>query len=520
MLSVLWQTARAASFLIKDGGLYHSKYDYELLLNGEYHGSADKAVFSLYDLLPETDYCLDLLLEDRLAASVRFVTDTERFTLDVRSFGAVGDGMADDTAAIQAAILACPHESRVLVPRGRYLTAPLFLRDNLRLELAEGADLLLHPDRRRHPVLPGMLQAWDENGEYNLGTWEGNPLDMHAALINGIGVKDVAIYGPGTLDGQAEQAGWWENAKQKKGLGWRGRMVFLNHCENITVQGLTVRNSPSWNLHPYFSRALRFLDLMIEAPSDSPNTDGLNPESCDDVLAAGIRFSLGDDCVALKSGKLYMGSTYKTPCRNIRIAHCLMEKGHGGVTIGSEMAGGARDVTVSHCLMRETDRGLRIKTRRGRGEQGRIDNINFTDVRMEGVETPLVINEFYFCDPDGHSDYVQNREALPVDGRTPSIGAIRFTRVKATGCKLAAAYVLGLPEKKVEMVDISDSSFSFAENVSPASPAMADGAAPCAKRGVIARNVVKLRLQNVVFDGITGEAADTENVDELIETDG
>lgn len=512
-IELLWFSARSACVLMKDGGLYHTKEPYGLHLNGEDRGLAATAVHSLYGLLPETAYLLEVHLCGETLAQLRFTTKSERFTLNVRAFGAKGDGLQDDTNAIQAAIACCPEESRVLIPRGTFLVSPIFLNSHLRLELEKGATLLLQPDIGKNPVLPGMLQSWDEENELNLGTWEGNPLDMHAALLNGISAEDIEICGEGVLDGQAHLAGWWNDPKKKKGGAWRGRMLYFNRCRNVTVQGLTVRSSPSWNLHPYFSSGLRFLNVQIDAPEGSPNTDGLDPESCSGVLAAGMRFSVGDDCVAIKSGKLFMGSRYKTPCQGIEIMHCLMEKGHGGVTIGSEMSGGVCDVRVHDCLMRDTDRALRVKTRRGRGSGGRIDGITFERVRMENVATPLVVNSFYFCDPDGHSDYVQSRGPLPADGRTPSIGSIVFRDVQAEGCKLAAAYLLGLPESRIGSVELISCRFSFSGDTLPARPAMADGVPAVFRRGVIALNVHALKLKDVGFEGLDGEEAELEGVE-------
>ncbi len=515
-IELLWLSARSACVRLKDGGLYHTEQPYSLRLNGEDRGPAATAVHSLFGLLPETGYRLEAQLCGETLAQIQFTTKRERFTLNVRAFGAKGDGLHDDTPAIQAAISCCPVESRVLIPRGTFLISPLFLKSHLRLELEKGATLLLQPDIGKSPVLPGMLQSWDEQNELNLGTWEGNPLDMHAALLNGISAEDIEICGEGVLDGQAHLAGWWDEPKEKKGGARRGRMLFFNRCRNVTVQGLTVRNSPSWNLHPYYSSDLRFLNVQVDSPEDSPNTDGLNPESCSGVLAAGMRFSVGDDCVAIKSGKLFMGSRYKTPCEGIEIMHCLMEKGHGGVTIGSEMSGGVRDVLVHDCLMRDTDRALRVKTRRGRGSGGRIDGITFERVRMENVATPLTVNSFYSCDPDGHSDYVQSREPLPADLRTPSIGSIVFRDVRAVGCKLAAAYLLGLPESKIGSVELINARFAFSDDALPAQPAMADGLLDIVRRGVIALNVRTLLMKDVTFEGVAGDEAELEGVDHFI----
>ena len=242
--------------------------------------------------------------------------------------------------------------------------------------------------------------------------------------------------------------------RRENGLHSARRMIFLNHCEHVVVQGIRVQNSPSWNIHPYFSDHLRFLDLTVLNPKDSPNTDGLDPESCKDVEIAGVYFSLGDDCIALKSGKIYMGSKYKRASEDIVIRQCCMRDGHGSITVGSEMAGGIKRVTVKDCQFLHTDRGLRIKTRRGRGKDAIIDEIIFEHIKMDHVMTPFVINCFYFCDPDGHNHYVQTKEVMPVDDRTPSIKKMTFRNIEAKNCHVAAAYFYGLPEQKIERVEM------------------------------------------------------------------
>lgn len=503
VLKQLFIGSRSAALELADGGLYQTQKTYRLELNGKPWGECGTVTFSVYGLWPDTDYALRVLDGMVCVASAAFHTRHESVTLNVRAFGAVGDGRHDDTAAIQAAITCCPEDGRVLIPAGRYAVLPLFLKSHVSIELQKDAELLLCTDRERFPILPGLTETTDETDEYNLGTWEGNPLDMFAAMITGISVEDVSIYGEGTLNGQADQADWWRNPKIRRGA-WRPRMVFLSHCENVVMQGVTVKNSPAWNLHPYFSTHLKFLNLTVNAPASSPNTDGFDPESCEDVLVSGVHFSLGDDCIAIKSGKLYMGAKHQTPTRHMEVSHCLMENGHGGVTVGSEMAGGVMDVTIHDCLMRNTDRGLRVKSRRGRGKDGVIDNIVFDRVMMEQVGTPFVVNAMYFCDPDGRSEYVQSREKQPVDGRTPRIGRVVFRNVEATGVS-CAGYFLGLPEKPIENVVMEHVSIACAEDAQPMVPAMAEGVEKCVRRGIVAHHVAELHMTDVTITGYAGE---------------
>ncbi len=511
----LFVSARSATLELPDGGLYNTVKPYRVLVNGQAFPPVKTVVHTIYGLWPDTDYTVTIQGEDGEEARIALRTEKESFTLNVRRFGAVGDGEHDDTAAIQAAITSCPENGRVLIPAGRYKVCPLFLKSHVRIEIQKGAALLLETDRRRFPILPGMTRSADETADYNLGSWEGNPLDTFASFITGVGVEDVVLFGEGVLNGRADEADWWQIHRTKRGA-WRPRMLFLNHCRNVTVQGLTFMNSPCWNLHPYFSEDLRFLNIHVTAPADSPNTDGFDPESCEHILLAGAHFSLGDDCIAIKSGKLYMGETYKTPCSDLEISHCLMENGHGGMTCGSEMAGGVNKVYLHDCLMRNTDRGLRIKTRRGRGQQGVIDDVIFENVLMDHVGTPYVVNCLYYCDPDGKTAYVQSREKQPVDERTPRIGRIAFRNVTATDVT-CAGYFLGLPERPIECVEMEDVSITCGADAAPMAPAMACGVEKVTRKGLVAINVDRIVMKNVTITGQDGVKLECENVGEVEE---
>lgn len=515
-MKILCLTSRSCSVLLDPEGLYQAREKRTLKLNREDRGEEYRSVSSLFDLEPDTEYTLESRADSGETESLTFRTKKELCTLDVRDFGAKGDGVTDDTAMLQAAILCCPAGGRVLIPAGEYATGPLFLRSHMMLEIADGAVLKLLTDRMKFPILPECIPAENPDGEVLMGLWEGNSEEGFASALTAFDTEDTTIIGEGVIDGRGGEGDWWVNPKEKR-IARRGHLLYTQRCKGLTVQGITFMNSPSWNLHPAFSEDLDFIDIQIRAPYESPNTDGFDPECCRNVRLLGTEISVGDDCIALKSGKIRIGKKYRQPCEDVEIAWSAMLDGHGGVTLGSEMAGGIRNVRVHHCYMRGNDRGLRIKTRRGRGKDGVIDDILFEKVRMDGVKMPLIVNSMYFCDPDGHSEWVQTREKQPVDDTTPRIGTIRFEQVEATGCKACAGYVLGLPEKPAEHIALKDCSFSFDPAAEPLVPVMAEQVEKCCRRGLILKNVDKVTLDHVTYDGIEGPWIDAENVGEMEE---
>lgn len=517
-INVITKSCRSVTLEICNGKAYYSEEVYNVYLNKELVlKNQKKNVLSLYDLVPETLYTIKIENENKeIIGTTQIVTEAEYVRLNVKKFGAVGDGKTEDTMALQAAIYSCPDGGSVYIPKGTYMSAPLFLRSHITIIFEEGAALVGLTDRNKYPVLPGYTISEDEQREYYLGTWEGNPLDTMASLITGINVENVKIIGKGIVDGNAQNGDWWLDIK-KKVRGWRPRTIFLNGCKDIEIQGITVKNSPSWTVHPYFSENLKFIDMEIINPSNSPNTDGINPESCKNVEIIGTKISVGDDCIAIKSGKLFMGQKFKRPSENITIRNCMMEKGHGAIVFGSEISGGVKDIFVSDCLFIHTDRGIRIKTRRGRGKDCIIDGITLKNIKMNSVKTPLVINMFYFCDPDGKSEYVWSKEPLPVDDWTPTIGYLSFKDMICEDCQVAATFFYGLPENPIGKVEMENIAFTFREGETiKDTPAMMSFLEPVCKMGIFVKNVDTLRLRNVTLQGYEGEPIITENIQELI----
>lgn len=512
--NIIYKTSRSVTIEVLNNDIYNTEA-YNVYVNDElYQENVTTNIFSIYNLEPNTSYNIKLI---RGFSSVvrKFVTSYEFVTLNVKKFGAKGDGETLDTQYIQACILACPDNGRVYFPKGQYYTGPIFLKSNITIEFDKEAILIGDVDRNNYPILPGVTYTTDETDEYNLGSWEGNPLDCFASIITGINCENVNIIGQGVINGNADKSDWWVDVRTKR-IAWRPRGLFLNNCKNISVQGLTFTNTPSWNLHPYFSENLRFIDLKLINPKNSPNTDGCDPESCKNVDIIGVYFSVGDDCIAIKSGKIYMGRKHKKPSEGFIIRNCSMNFGHGAIVLGSEMSGGIKNITVSQCLFNETDRGLRIKTRRGRGKDAIIDGIIFENIKMTDVLTPLVINMFYYCDPDGHTEYVYSKEKLPVDDRTPYLGKFIFRDIDCSDVNIAAGTFYGLPEQPIEAIELKNVSFAYSKNPKEGIPAMMDGLDPMKGKGLIFNYVNKVSISNVSFEGLTDTDIETYEVGKFL----
>ena len=280
---------------------------------------------------------------------------------NVKQFGAAGDGETLATAQLQAAIDTCARGGggTVLVPGGR-----------LRHRHALDAQPRHAPPRgRRDAPRQRSARTTSRSGR---ATWEGPRVKPgRAALICGEGLDNVAITGRGTIDGRGQM--WWDSQRLEPGVLRRPLLVRLVDSRNVLVEGVTLRNSPMWTLSPLACDNVAVRGVTIHNPPDSPNTDGINPDSCRNVRISDCHVDVGDDCVTIKSGKEDDGRRELRACENITVTNCTLVHGHGGVVIGSEISGSVRNVVIGNCVFVGTDRGLRIKARRGpgRGRRGR-----------------------------------------------------------------------------------------------------------------------------------------------------
>lgn len=382
----------------------------------------------------------------------------------------------------------------LMVPAGEYFTGSIRLYDNMTLNIESGAFLRFHQCEDAFPLIP--LE------------FEGNAGLMHQACIYAEGAKNVTVTGYGTVDGQGSY--WWKQIRDKTGPAYpRPYLVCFADCEHVVLENVTLLNSPCWTVHPLRSQHVTIRGLNIKNPADSPNTDGIDPDACQDVRISDCTIDVGDDCIAIKSG------TEKTlnrrPSERIVITNCHFLHGHGGVVLGSEMSGDVRNVVVSSCVFYETDRGIRLKTRRGRG--GTVEGIQLTNLVMEKVMCPFVFNMYYFCGADGKMKHVWDKAPYPINEGTPCLRDVAISGVRAHKCTACAGFFYGLAEMPVEGVTMQDVVVEMDPWGSSGHPAMMDGCPDMHCAGFFLRNAVGVDLRDVKVRGVEG---DWLNVDKSV----
>jgi len=335
----------------------------------------------------------------------------------VTEFGAVADPAKDSSEAITRAIARCNEAGggRVVIPSGVFATGPIHLKSRVNLHVSEGATLKFSRDPKRY--LPVVYTRW-----------EGTECLNYSPFVYAYEQDNIAITGTGTLDGQADCEHWWPwkgradcgwskgqvsgessrnalmamgekdvpLAERKFGEGHYLRPSFIQPVrgKNILIEGVTIVNSPMFEINPVMCSNVTVRDVKIA--SHGPNNDGCDPDSCTDMLIENCVFDTGDDCIAIKSGRNRDGRRLARPSANIVIRNCRMKDGHGGVTIGSEMSGGVRNVFAERCVMDSPhlNQALRFKTNAMRG--GTIENVFARDLSIGEIADAILQIDFYY----------------------------------------------------------------------------------------------------------------------------
>ncbi len=427
-------------------------------------------------------------------------------TISIVECGAVGDGMTKNTSAIQQAIDRCTASGggTVSVPAGIWLTGPIELKSNVNLRLLKGA----------------LMQFSKDVGDYDIveSSYEGTRQFRAVSPIHAEKAENIAITGDGVIDGAGEawrpvkkgkmteaqwkklvnEGGvltdtgdtWWPSAEARDGEGYlrtlhkstphpvkadylrartylRPVLVDLVNCTNVLLDGPTFQNSPGWNLHPLMCENLIVRHVDVRNPWYAQNGDGIDIESCRNVLMYRCTFDVGDDAMCMKSGKDAEGRKRGRATENVVIADCIVYHGHGGFTIGSEMSGDIRNIRVSNCQFFGTDIGLRFKSTRGRG--GIVENIFIDHIFMKDIPTEaLSFNMYYGGAAPGEDASAEENAAgakiAQVDDGTPIFRNFHLTDIYCAGARNAIV-VQGLPEMNITGVDMQNMVMSASQGV-------------------------------------------------------
>lgn len=397
------------------------------------------------------------------------------YKVNITEYGGVPDGIALNTKAFAKAIdaLSSKGGGTLVIPSGVWNTGPIVLQSNIELHLEMGALILFTDDKNAYPLQSTFF--------------EGSKAYRAQSPISGRNLTNIAITGQGAINGSGDAwrplkrvkvtNGQW-NATVKSGGVLKGDnlwfpsesalkgdsllsfhrknmtiedyktikdylrpvMISLVECKNVLLEGVLFENSPSWNIHPLMCENLIIDGIFVRNPSYAQNGDGIDIESCKNVIVVNSTLDVGDDGICLKSGKDEQGRKRNRPTENVVVDNCRVFKGHGGFVVGSEMSGGIRNISVSNCQFIGTDVGLRFKSARGRGgvvEHIYINNINMFNI----VNEPISFNLYYFTK--------KTDDVVVADETTPQFKNIHINDVVAKNAEKAMSFV-GLPEMNIE----------------------------------------------------------------------
>ena len=412
-------------------------------------------------------------------------------TVSIIDFGAKSNGQDLCTKAFKDAIEAVSKKGggRVIIPRGTWLTGPITLKSNIELYSEPGALVIFSTDKDLYPLVESIFEGWKTF--------------RCMSPINGRNLENVALTGKGVYDGSGDA---WRQVKKEKltesqwkklvasggivsadGKAWypsqqfidgeklstmnvpkvktkeefmkirdflRPVMVSLISCKKVLIDGPTFQNSPAWNLHPLMCEDLTIRNTIVRNPWYSQNGDGIDIESCKNVLLYDSSFDVGDDGICIKSGKDKEGRDRNMPTENLIIKNCIVYHGHGGVTVGSEMSGGVRNIHISNCTFLGTDVGLRFKSNRGRG--GVVENIYISNVEMMNIPAQSISFNLFYNGSNAVDDMESGFEfkappILPVTEETPQFKNIFIRNVNCKGA-FQGIVLQGLPEMNLQNI--------------------------------------------------------------------
>ena len=380
-------------------------------------------------------------------------------SVNVRDFGAVGDGKAVDTEAIQKALnnVADKGGGEVRIPAGNYLTGSLVMRSHTTLRLENGAIVLGSPKRDDYP----LIQA----------RWEGREVQCHRALISADHAEKIAIVGEGTIEGNAQVS----RLRDPRGPA----VVEMIECSDVRMEGITLKSTRIWTLHPTYCRDVTISKVKFE--TSGANGDGIDPDSCQRIVIDGCTFSTDDDNIAIKSGKGQEGVKIGRPCEDISITNCTFLKGWAAICFGSELSGGIRKVRISNCTFKQGKAALFLKLRPARG--GYVQDISADNLVVE--TTALLVTDTNFS-------HLVDPQGVPGQEGQTQFSNIRISNVQINSKRLVD--VKGMADMPLDGLEIK-------------------GVKGTCKEGSLIQNAKNVVFKDIILDGISGPAYSIDNVE-------
>ncbi|KAG0452969.1 hypothetical protein HPP92_025314 [Vanilla planifolia] len=358
----------------------------------------------------------------RLIGDYESPTGCRAHVADLTDFGGVGDGVTSNTKAFRDAVgnlsmYSDDGGAMLLVPPGRWLTGPFNLTSHFTLFLHSDAVILASTDLDEYPIVDPLP---------SYGRGRDIPGGRYSNFIWGSNLTDVIVTGDnGTINGQGQI--WWDKFHNKELNSTRGYLLELMYSEKIIISNLVFVNSSSWNLHPVYCNDVVISGVTILAPTTSPNTDGIDPDSCSNVRIEDSFVVSGDDCIAIKSGWDQYGIRVGIPSEHILIRRFTCISPYSAViALGSEMSGGISDVRAEDIVAIHSESAVRIKTGVGRG--GYVRDVFVRGVTLHTMKYVFWISGNYGSHPDDGWD----PKALP------EISGINYSNFVAENVTMAA----------------------------------------------------------------------------------
>lgn len=421
------------------------------------------------------------------------------YKVNIKDFGAVGDGETLNTEAIKKAINNCSEKGggTVIIPAGLWLTGPIELKSNINLHVNQGAVVLFSRDHSLYPII---------RTDSDSHTWfVKNP-------IYGYGLKNIAITGTGIFNGSGDswrpvkkekttkkqwkklvKSGgvvsedgkiWWPSREGLKGKErykkirkekgkeavatdflpvrdyMRPYMLSVIDCNNILIDGPTFMNAPMFTMKPKWCHNIVIRNVKVNNEWYAQNGDGIDLSACTNAIIYKSTVSTGDDGICMKSSRSSSDKTDTARLKNIIIADCIVYRGHGGFVIGSDTDGGMENIFVNNCSFINTDIGIRVKS--GEGKGGKVNDIYIDDIYMANIKKTAILFSTYYEDKGTNSN-LSNEDISHLD--IPEFSYFYMNNIYCNGAENALS-MQGLPQVPINNIFFSNVNINASESIS------------------------------------------------------